>query len=514
MEQAQGQHTAVVDRPWLTLVVILSATFVQLLNASIVYVAVPGIQDSLTASDSAVQFVLVGYQLGFAGMLVTGARLGDIFGRRRLFLVGMGAFTVLSVVCSASPTIGILITARVLQGVASGLMFPQVLSFVQVLFRPEQRGAALGAYGATIGFGSILGPTIGGALIQAGLFADPWRAIFLVNVPVGIAAVVAGRVRLPESAAPDRPRLDLVGAVLSAAGLGLILYALGTGGDHTSAAVTAGILGAGLVVLVVFVVHQRALSRAGRFPVLDPRLFDSRAFSVGMAMSFIFYAGVPAFFLVLSLYLLDGQGFTPLLAGLATLPYAVGTIATSATADKIAARLGRGVLALGAVVLLAGMAVLLVTARLVGDGAIGWWVIPGLLLGGLGFGLFIPPLTDFVLADVPADRVGPASGALTSIQQVGGAVGVTIISIIFFGVLDSTGREPLAYADAFTAGQIFLVVVFAVVAVLVTALPRVNLATGDPRVTADTAQHQPGAAADRPRRHPGPSDHSPTGTSR
>lgn len=489
VEQAQEQQAAVVHRPSLTLVVMLSATFVQLLNASIVYVAVPGIQDSLSASDSAVQFVLVGYQLGFACMLITGARLGDIFGRRRLFLVGMVAFTVLSIACSAAPTIGVLIAARVLQGVASGLMFPQVLSFIQVLFRPEQRGAALGAYGATIGFGSILGPTIGGALIQAGLFADPWRAIFLVNVPIGIAAVVAGRVLLPESAAPGRPRLDLVGAVLSAAGLGLVLYALGTGGDQTPVAVTAGLLGAGLATLVVFVAHQRALSRGGRFPVLDPRLFGSGAFSVGMAMSFIFYAGVPAFFLVFSLYLLDGQGFSPLLAGLATLPYAVGTIATSATADQIAARLGRGVLALGAVVLLTGMAVLLVTARVVGDGSIGWWVVPGLLLGGLGFGLFIPPLTDFVLAEVPADRVGPASGALTSIQQVGGAVGVTIISIIFFGTLDRTGREPQAYTDALTAGLAFLVVVFAVVAVLVAALPRVNLAAGDPRARAETTQH-------------------------
>ena len=455
----------------LVLVVLLSATFVQLLNASIVYIAVANIQSSLHATSSQVQFVLVGYQLGFACMLITGARLGDIFGRKRLFLIGMVTFTVISILCSFAPTIEVLILARILQGVTSGLMFPQVLSFIQVLYTGKDRAAALGSYGAAIGLGSILGPTIGGALIQANLGADPWRAIFFVNVPIGVAATIAAARLLKESTAPDRPRLDIIGALLSAAGLGLVLFALGTIADSSNYALTIAEFIAGLALLAVFVFYQRARTRANRFPVLDTGLFRYRNFSIGMLMSLVFYAGVPAFFLIFSLYLLEGQGFGPLLAGLATIPYAVGTIFASINADTVAARIGKAVLALGAVVLVAGMLILLLTALLVGSGSIGFWVIPGLLLGGLGFGLFIPPLTDFVLDRLPAEKAGQASGTLTSIQQVGGAIGVTLISIVFFGTLASQSENPAGYTAALVAGLVFEAVVFVIAALLVLALP-------------------------------------------
>jgi EmrB/QacA subfamily drug resistance transporter len=487
-------------RQWLVLIVVLSATFVQLLDVSIVNVAAPDIQATLAAPYSAVALVLVGYQLGFACTLITAARLGDIVGRRRMFLIGMTAFTAASIACGLAGSIEVLITARVLQGIASGLMFPQVLSIIQVIFRPQDRGAAFGAYGTTIGLGTILGPVAGGALIQAGLFTDAWRAIFYVNVPIGIAALVAGALLLPESTAPDRPRLDLLGALMSAVGLGLVLYPLAQGRSEGWPVWLLSMFPAGIAVLLLFVAHQRARTRAGRFPVLDTTLFTRRAFTVGALISVVFYAGVASFFFAFNLYLQDGQGFSALAAGLTTLPYALGAAVTASTADGITARIGVRVLSVGSGLLILGMSALIVTIALVGTRPSGFWFVPALLLGGLGFGLFVPPLIDIVLAGVPRARAGAASGALSSLQQVGAALGVTILGIIFFGVLGSltpAGGQPDAqtYTDTATRALIYEVVIYAVVLALVAALPKTDPA----RIAAQTAQAEtePGRGRNR-----------------
>ena len=456
----------VATRRWPALVVVLSATFVQLLDVSIVGVAAADIQSSLRAPSSLVQLVLVGYQIGFAATLVTAARLGDVHGRRRLFLVGMVAFTAASIGCALAGSITVLVVARVVQGVASGLMFPQVLSLIQVLFAPQERGAALGAYGATIGLGTVLGPVAGGLLIEAGLSADPWRAIFLVNVPIGVAATVAGLVVLPESTAPDRPRLDPLGAVLSAAGLALVLYPLAQGREAGWPAWSWTMLAVGLAVLAVFVLHQRARTRADRSPVLDLRLFTGRAFSVGALLAVTFYAGVPGFFLVLSLFLQEGRGLGALATGLTILPFALGSALTAPFADGVAGRIGVRVLALGAGVLLAGMAALVAAVALGGPQASPWLLVPGMAVGGLGFGLFVPPLVDLVLGGVPPVRAGAASGALTSLQQVGAALGVALIGIVYFGA-------PVPEV-ALTRALVYEIAVFALVLALVAALPRLR----------------------------------------
>ena len=436
-----------VRAPMLVLVVVLAATFMQLLDISIVGVGVASIQRTLQASYADVQLVLVGYQIGFAAMLILSARLGDIYGRRTLFLIGMAAFTAASIACGLAPNIDTLLIARVIQGVASALMFAQVLAVIQVLFDAKARGAALGAYGTTIGLGTILGPVAGGALIQANIVTDQWRPIFLVNVPIGFAAFIAALVLLPQSTAPRRPRLDVLGAALSAIGLGLVLYALSEGRTQGWPVWIDVMLAVGGVVLVVFVGHQRRLSRDGRDPILDVGLFADRAFRVGALLNVLFYAGVPGFFLVFSLYLQSGQGFSALGAGLALFAYSIGAAITASNADAIAQKIGNRVLVLGTAGLVVGMLTLIATAALVGVHPHVYSWIPAMAISGLGFGLFVPPIIDIVLVNVDRARAGAASGALATMQQVGGAVGVAVIGIIFFGLIGHNAPAAAGHAS-------------------------------------------------------------------
>ncbi len=465
----------------IALIVILAATFMQLLDISIVGVAAADIQHNLDSGAGGIALVLVGYQIGFACTLITAARLGDIYGRRRLFLIGMIAFTVASVLCGLAPSIGVLIAARVVQGIASGLMFPQVLTVIQVMYAPEERGSALGAYGTTIGLGTILGPVIGGALIQFHLFPDAWRAIFFVNVPIGIAAIIGGVRLVPESTAPDRPRLDLTGAALSAVGLGLLLYPIAQGPSQGWPPADLAMLAAGAVVLVGFVLLQRARTRNGQFPLLDLRLFDNRSFTIGSVLSVAFYMGIPGFFLVLSLFLQDGNQFGPFATGLTILPFALGAAITATPADAIAAKLGRGVIAAAVGLLITGMTVMIGTLALVGPNANGFTLIPAMLIGGLGFGLFVPTLIDLVLTGVPVQRAGAASGALTSLQQVGGALGVTLAGLVFTNTLTRAGAtDPTAFRTAMTAALIYEIAVFAIALLLVPALPKTRTTRARP----------------------------------
>jgi len=444
--RSQARERRARDHRWLVLVVILSATFMQLLDISIVGVAITSIQQTLGASYADTQLVLVGYQIGFAASLILAARLGDIYGRRQLFLVGMAAFTAASIVCGLAGSIDVLLVARVLQGIASSLMFAQVLAFIQVLFDAKDRGSALGAYGTTIGLGTILGPVAGGALIQADLFSDPWRPIFLVNVPIGVAAFAAAVFLLPNSSAPRRPRLDVLGAVLSAAGLGAVLYALSEGRTRHWPAWLLALLVAGVLVLAAFLAHERRLSRASRDPILDTSLFADRAFRVGAALNVVFYAGVPGFFLIFSIYLQQGQGFSALATGLAVLAYAFGAAITASSADNIALKIGNRILALGTGLLLLGMLTLIGTSAAVGTHPHIYSWIPGMLLSGLGFGLFVPPVIDIVLVNVDPVRAGTASGTLATVQQVGGALGVAALGIVFFGLIGY--HAPSAARDA------------------------------------------------------------------
>ncbi len=432
---SSGDGTARASHPSLVLGIVLTAVFVQLLDVSIVNVAVPSLQTDLGASFSAVQLVLSGYQLAFACTLITAARLGDIYGRKRLFMSGMAVFTIASLLCGIAPDATTLVLARVLQGFGSGLMFPQVLAVIQVTFAPRERGKAFGVFGATIGLATILGPVIGGLLIKANLFGTDWRMIFLVNLPVGLGALLLAARELPESRAPDSPSLDLPGAALITVGLFLLVYPLTEGRTRGWPLWLDLMLAAAVPLLAIFVLLQQRKTRARRDPLILMTLFANRSFRAGVLLSTVFFLGVAPFFFTFSLYLQIGLGYDALHSGLTTLPFALGSGIASARSDGIAKRLGRDVLTVGCALLVVAMIGLIAVLHLAATGLHSWQVAPVLFVAGLGLGLFIAPLTTLVLAGIQGREAGSASGVLSSVQQVGGALGVAVIGVVLFGLV-------------------------------------------------------------------------------
>ena len=434
-----GQQAAQAADPrrWQALAVVLIASFMILLDISIVNVAIPSVQRDLGATYAQIQWVLAGYQLAYAVVLITGGRLGDIFGRKRLFIIGVAGFTTASLVCGIAPSPGALIGARILQGLMAALMYPQVLSVIQVSFPPRERGTAFGIFGGVIGVATISGPLLGGLLIQADIHvaghALLWRPIFLVNLPIGIGAVIAAFAFLSESRAPSAPRLDVPGVVLATIGLFLIAFPLVEGRDAGWPWWTFTMLGGGLLVMVAFGRYIRVRNAREGSALVEPGLFRDRAFVAGSLIAMVFFAGIPAFFLTFSLFVQIGLGFSALHAGLTTLPFAVGSASASGASIRLAPKLGKHILSLGCFLLVLGLVAVWFTLRAAGTSVTSVELIPSLLVCGIGLGCVVAPLVTIILAGIHAGSAGSASGVLTTVQQIGGALGVAVVGIVFFG---------------------------------------------------------------------------------
>src|SRR5260221_9592542 len=388
-------------RRWLTLIILLLAAFMNLLDVSIVNIAIPSIQRALHATYADVQWALAGYTLAYALVLITGGRLGDTFGRKRLFLIGVTGFTIMSALCGAAQGPGMLIACRVVQGAMGAIMVPGVLAVIQVMFPPRERIKALAGFGVTAGLGTVSGPLIGGLLIQHDLLGLGWRPIFLINVPVGIIAVAASAVLVRESRAPRPPKLDPVGVGLVSAALLLLLYPLVEGPQLGWPVWTFVSMAAAAPMLAVFIGYERVKARRDGSPLVHLGLFRERGFSAGMAIAIAFFLGIASFGLVLTLFLQLGLGFTPLHAGLTFLPFSVGILLSSGAAARLAPRFGRGVTMTGALIIAAGMAGLIAIVHHYGVGVTTWELAPGLVAPGLGLGAVIAPLADIVLARGP-----------------------------------------------------------------------------------------------------------------
>ena len=424
-------------RRWLTLVILLLAGFMNLLDVSIVNIAIPSIQRDLHASYADVQWALAGYTLAYALVLITGGRLGDTFGRKRLFLIGVAGFTIMSALCGAATGPGMLIGCRVVQGAMGAIMVPQVLAVIQVIFPPRERIKALAGFGVTAGLGTVSGPLLGGLLIQHNLFGLGWRPIFLINVPVGIIAFVASAYLVRESKAANPPKLDPVGVTLISAALLLLLYPLVQGRQFGWPAWTFVSMACSVPVLAVFIGYERIKARRDGSPLVQLSLFRDRAFSVGMTVAMTFFLGIASFGLVLTLFLQLGLGFTPLHAGLTFLPFSAGVLVASGAAARLAPRFGRGVTMAGALIIAAGMAALIGLVHHYGAAVTTWDLVPGLAAAGLGLGAVIAPLADIVLARVPERDAGSASGLFNTGLQLGNSIGIALIGVIFFALLGS-----------------------------------------------------------------------------
>lgn len=423
--------------PWLILVIVLTAAFMQLVDVSIVTVAVASIQNGLDAGYAQVQWVLAGYTLAFAVLLVTGSKLGDRLGRKRVFILGMAAFTLASLLCGAAGNAETLIAARLLQGLAAALMYPQVYSVIQVTFPPQRRGMAFGILGGVIGLAAITGPLVGGLLIQADLFGWSWRPIFLVNIPVGLLAVVLAARFIPESRAASPGRQDLMGVLLVTAGLVLLVYPMVQGRELGWPVYLFVMAAAGVVVLTLFGLYERQRESRGRTPLIRTGLFRNRGFTAGLLLIIVFYGAFLPFFLVFSVYLQSGLGYSALHTGVAVLPYALGSGIGSGVSVALAPRLGRLALQIGLTVLIAGTLGITWAVHQWGTGLETRHVMIPLLVAGLGFGFTVTPLVTLILARIPLTDAGSASGTLTTAQQIGSSVGVAVLGAFFFGLLGS-----------------------------------------------------------------------------
>uniref|UniRef100_UPI000D3C66F4 MFS transporter n=1 Tax=unclassified Variovorax TaxID=663243 RepID=UPI000D3C66F4 len=437
--------------------VMLSGTFLVVLDFFIVNVALPSMQRELHAGTATVQLVVAGYGLATAAGLVTGGRLGDMFGRRRMFMLGLLLFTLASAACGFAPNAGLLVAARVLQGLAGALLQPQVLAMIGLACTGEHRARAFAAYGLTLGLGATLGQLVGGVLIHADLAGLGWRSCFLINLPIGLLALVLAPRAVPPLANPGTSRLDLLGVLLVAAGSVAVVLPLVEGRAQGWPPWSWLCLAAAVPLLGAFALQQRRLAARGGAPLVAAALLAHRSFVAGLCTTLAFYVGNASLYFVLALYLQQGLGLGPLASGVVFTALAVGFFATSMAGARLARRFGgRPPIALGALVLAAGHALQFVNvAAWPGHAHLVAWMLPLLLVQGAGLGMVMAPLVSTVLAGLPPQHAGVASGVLSMVQQASNALGVALIGILFYGRLGAA-PDAAGYAGAFGVALVYL----------------------------------------------------------
>jgi EmrB/QacA subfamily drug resistance transporter len=456
---------------WKALAVTLAAGFMTLLDVSIVNVALPSIQHGLHASSAGVQWVVSGYALAFGLALVAGGRLGDLLGRRRMFLIALTAFVLTSAAAGAAPTEALLVTARLAQGLAAGMLTPQNSGLIQDLFRGAERGRAFGMLGSTIGISTAAGPVIGGLIITAFGAADGWRWVFYVNVPIGIVALGLAAKLVPPARARAvglRRQIDFGGIVLlGLAVLGVMLPIVQGGG--TPLLWLLVVAGAGFGFWFVRW-EWRRIERGGA-PLLDLRLFRRAAgFAPGLALATIYFCGFSGIWLVMSLFFQNGLGYTPLQSGLSVTPFAIGSSVSALLAGRLVARWGRWLTICGLCLIGIGLVAVAVILLLTKGEHAGLAIAAPLFVAGVGGGAVISPNTTLTLACVPPGMGGAAGGALQTGQRIGTAIGTAVLASVLRGVATSHDRYPAAAAVALavTVGFILAALVIAIVDLRIT----------------------------------------------
>ncbi|MFG2004156.1 MFS transporter [Spirillospora sp. NPDC048911] len=470
---------AATGTPWGAVSIVLVGAFMAILDSFIVIVAGPAIQADLGTSGGELQWILAGYQLTYAVFLITGGRLGDLRGRRRAFIEGMTLFTLASVACALSQTAAVLIVARLVEGLGAALMLPQVYASITVMVREKDRHRAFGYLGVAMGLATIGGQLAGGLLIGADLLGSGWRSVFWINVPIGLAAILLAAWYLPESRAALARRLDLAGVAVLSLALFLLAFPLIQGEQAGWPWWTWVSLAASCLAFAVFGRVERRVGQRGGDPLLKLSLFRTRSFSVGIVLVFTIYTFITSYYLVLSLALQDGLGMSALEAGLVYTPAAVTFFSFSMLAGRLAPRYGRRVLEVGAIVVAIGYASTVIVLT-VGPAFSPAVVIPTLMLQSVGGGLLITPSLSAVLARIDPGDAGTASGVLSTAQQVGGALGVAMIGVVFFASYGPASSERAAAGHALAMSSVCTCVIACAAAVLVYLLPARPPAPADP----------------------------------
>jgi MFS family permease len=423
--------------------ILLTGALMPSLNTFIVTIALPAIRAALGASDSETNLIIAGYSSAYAVCLVTGGRLSDLYGRRFMYLAGMAAFTLCSLLCGLAPNSFLLVVARILQGVTAAMIAPPVLAALRSLFSGEDIPWALNIYGTGVGVAVAGGQLLGGVLIAADIGGLGWRAAFLINVPIGLGGILAALALVPESGGSEKPRLDIYGVLLLSAALGCLVVGLSIGREQGWSPLVLGLIAASPLLLTLFFAYEKRIAREGGMPLLDPALLEIGSFRRGLVVAPLFFFTSP-FYLFFSLYLQAGLGEGALAAGLAVLPYGVANFIGPMMATRAGPRLRRWLFGLGmGVQILAYAAVGLCAATQTG----GVPLFLALFVGGFAQGVAMPEMINFILADIPAKDTGLAAGAMNSTLQIGSAISVAGIGSLFFTVLGD-GTSAAAYGHA------------------------------------------------------------------
>ncbi|MFE3557301.1 MFS transporter [Streptomyces sp. NPDC059193] len=454
----------------LAMLVLIFASFMDLLDTTIVNVGLPAIQQDIHASPGHLEWVVGGYTLAFAIVLITGGRLGDIIGRKTMFLAGVAGFTAASLAACLAQNGDILVTARVVQGAFAALMVPQVLASVQALYKPKERAAILGVIGAVSGMAAVAGPLLGGWLVSANAFGIGWRSIFVINIPIGVLLMAAAVKWVPNTRSAHPLRLDIPGLLLVCAGLFLLVFPLVEGREAGWPAWIWAMLSASPLILTLFVVNQKRRMRRDGSPLAPMHLFAKRGFTSGSIVQMCFSGALAGFFLILALYLQLGLHFSAMASGLTLLPFTAGAFLGSGVSAPLAAKAGKPLVIAGALMQAGGI----LWARHVIDaqgGALsGWDLLWPLTLAGLGLGFLVVPLVDLALATVDVRDAGAASGVYSTFQQFGAALGVAVTGVVFFGRTHH-GYDPGTMKTALLAAALVCATGYALAALAGLFLP-------------------------------------------
>lgn len=431
---------------------LFAPVFMVILDVFIVNVAAPSLRADLHASASEVQWVVAAYLLTYAVSLITAGRLGDVFGRRRMFRIGLGGFTIASGLCAAAPTASALIVARLLQGLAGAAMWPQVLSIIQVEFAPGQRRRMLGLQGGIQGLASVTGQIIGGGLIALDLLHLGWRSVFLINLPIGLFAFAAcGRV-VPESRSQSARKLDLPGVALASAVLALIMVPTVEGREAGWPPWVFIALACAVPAAIAFVTVERRVAARGGSPLAELRLFQASSFKAATSAVLALYC-IPSFFLLLSLYMQSGLGLNAIESALAFTPLAIAYAGAALLGPRIGGRARERLPQIGTLTVAVGLLATILAIEAFDVHTIGIALIATMIVMNAGMGIAVPSLVHLAVRDVPSSDAGTAAGIVSTAQQVGNGLGVAIVGTVFFSALG--GRSgPIAYGQAFSLAMV------------------------------------------------------------
>ena len=433
------------------LLTMLGADVMDLLDSTIVNVGAPSIARDLHATTTQLQWVIAGYTLAMAVALITGGRLGDLFGRRRMFLLGIGAFAVFSLLSSAAVDPEMLIGARALQGLAAALMLPQGLSIIRSVFPADQAGAAMGVFGPVMGIAATLGPIVGGALVQANLFGSQWRSIFWINVPLGlIAFALAWRV-VPRDKAhgPDAPTLDVVGMLLSGLGMLLLVYPLIQGREAGWPVYMFVLMAAAVPVFAIFGLQQRRRARRNQTPLVTLSLFRKPAFVGGQILGIFFFSAIGALFLVLMLHVQLALGYDSLHAGLTGLPFSLAVaVGAGLGGGLLAPKYGRRVLHVGVILMAFGLGAMALSVAHWGTRLTILNLAPSNALCGLGFGLMVATYFGIMISAIDDHETGSAGGVMNALQQFANTLGAALFGTVYFDGLTAGHTSESAASTA------------------------------------------------------------------